>query len=99
MENMNYCVYAHVNKQNGKVYVGMTDNPVKRWKGGFGYHDNPQFYEDICSIGWENFSHDILDDCLTYEEARDMEKFYINSLDSCNPENGYNRRVGQEPAC
>jgi hypothetical protein len=93
-DNNNYCVYAHINKTNCKVYVGMTDNPHSRWLNGWGYQDNKEFFEDIQKYGWDGFSHSILDDYLTYEEAREEEKFYINSLDACNPENGYNRRVG-----
>lgn len=94
LDEMNYYVYAHINKENCKVYVGMTDDPLNRWKDGYGYTNNPAFYEDIRKYGWDGFQHKILDDCLTYEEARHMEKFFINCLDTCNPEFGYNHRVG-----
>lgn len=90
MNELNYYVYCHINKLNGKVYVGRTDNPSRRWTNGAGYKHNQGFYNDIQEYGWDNFEHRILEDCLTYDESREMERFYIDVLDAKNPEQGYN---------
>jgi len=48
-----WTVYIHVNKMNGKKYIGITSRNVKRrWKSGYGYHpkknENPTpFYRAI----------------------------------------------------
>lgn len=90
MEDMNYYVYCHVNKLNGKVYVGRTDDLNRRWVNGAGYKHNPGFDADIRKYGWDNFEHMILEDCLTYEESKAAERFYINHLEAKDPEQGYN---------
>ena len=45
MPNKTYCVYKHTNKENGKVYIGITSclDTNERWKDGFGYKDNKLF--------------------------------------------------------
>lgn len=91
MNEMNYCVYCHVNKQNGRTYVGMTGrNPLDRFDNGYGYWSNKEFYADIQEYGWDNFDHMILEDCLTKAEATKMERIYIEALDAKDPINGYN---------
>ena len=44
-----YQIYAHINKINHKVYVGLTSavNPNNRWHGGSGYQKNDRFYSEI----------------------------------------------------
>ena len=43
-----YCVYAHINKINGKIYIGQTkQNPNSRWSNGYGYKHSPHFYSAI----------------------------------------------------
>ena len=90
MDEMNYYVYAHINKSNGRTYVGRTNNLKARWQSGHGYRKNEEFFADIQKYGWDNFDHMILEDCLTYDEACKMERFYIDVLDAKDPINGYN---------
>ena len=68
-----YYVYQHINKINGKRYIGITkQNPESRWgTDGANYKSSPYFYSAIQKYGCDNFSHDILFNCLTKEEAYD----------------------------
>lgn len=96
MENT-YVVYAHVNKINGKVYVGQTKKqpPELRWgKQGKGYVSSSHFYHAIQQYGWDNFQHIILKERLTSEEADKWEQYYIQYYKSDNPQYGYNLRSG-----
>lgn len=90
-----YCVYVHVNPENGKKYYGRTrQRPDKRWQAGYGYVKTPLFFEDIKRIGWENFDHIILAAALTELEADAYEALLIEKYDTMNPGNGYNLRSG-----
>lgn len=93
MENT-YCVYKHT-APNGKVYIGQTMKSVKdRWKNGHGYYTQTHFGRAIKKYGWENFSHEILYDGLTKEEANYYEKYFISFYQSNKKECGYNSQSG-----
>ena len=73
--NNNYKVYAHINKQNGKAYIGITNRPTpqRRWGlDGQGYKLQPKFYNAIQKYGWLEFEHCILSENLTKQEALDL---------------------------
>lgn len=93
---MNYCVYCHRNKQNNKVYIGLTSRePEVRWgKNGAGYKSSPHFYAAIQQYGWDNFEHIIIANNLTKAEASKLEFELINQYQSLNPAYGYNLREG-----
>ena len=93
---MNYKIYLHKNKINGKVYIGQTseDDVNRRFRGGAGYKGSPHFYHAIQEYGWENFDHLVLEEGLTSEQADKREKFWIKAFDSLNPEKGYNLSPG-----
>lgn len=99
-----YCVYKHTNKNNGKVYIGITgQQPELRWKNGEGYVSNQYFYRAIQKNGWDGFEHEILEEGLTKEQALNKEKEYIALYKSnCrryrNPTYGYNATDGGEGA-
>lgn len=97
-------IYAHINKQNNKVYVGQTiQNPNTRFgKDGnnYNYNRNNLFYNAIQKYGWNNFEHKII---YTIEsESKDDLLLALNSLEeqeilkynSCNREYGYNVESG-----
>ena len=45
---MSYSVYIHINKVNGKKYVGVTrGKPENRWRKGNGYKYNTHFFSAI----------------------------------------------------
>lgn len=86
----NYKVYLHTNLFNHKKYVGITKVSEKiRWNNGNGYKANKKFYQDIQKYGWENgFSHEIIEENISYKEARSLEKYYITKYNSVTQ--GYN---------
>ena len=92
-----YCVYAHINTFNRKVYVGISKNPIQRWgRNGIGYKGSV-LGNAIQKYGWDNFEHIILETDLTRKEAGFLERLYIISLDAKVP-NGYNVCDGGEGA-
>ena len=94
----NHCIYIHRNKVNGKVYVGQaTGDPHKRWGiNGTNYRKQPDFWQAIQQYGWDNFSHIILEENLTQEEANAREKYWIKELKAQSE--GYNRTGGGKGA-
>lgn len=92
-------IYKHTNKINGKCYIGQTKQSLKvRWKNGIGYDGSPVFYKAIQKYGWDNFTHEVIEDnILSQEEANNREIFYIkfyNSYIGFNNCNGYNATLG-----
>ena len=69
-----WTVYVHINKINGKKYVGITSRKLSyRWNSGKGYKGQPKFYNAICKYGWDNFDHEIISSNLTENEAKSFE--------------------------
>lgn len=95
MSDNSYVVYLHRNKEDGRVYIGLTGkDPKKRWRNGNGYRGERDFFADIQTHGWESFSHEIIASDLNREEAASLERELIQSFDSTNPNKGYNRKPG-----
>lgn len=94
-ENYNYKIYAHVNKINGKIYIGQTrQEPKKRWLCGHGYEQNQHFWSAIQNYGWDNFEHIILIEDLSLEEANLIEQELILKFKTYQREYGYNIQLG-----
>lgn len=90
-----FTVYAHINKINGKIYVGITKRSVEeRWNNGYGYIGCSYFYNAIQKYGWDNFDHIIIASNLTEEEASNYEIELIEECDLRNPDYGYNLKSG-----
>ena len=54
---MTYIIYRHINKFNGKSYVGLTSQKAtRRWRNGFGYKESPIFYTAIKKYGFDKLS-------------------------------------------
>ena len=87
-----WTVYIHTNKENGKVYIGITGQPVeRRWRSdGNGYKKCLLFYRAIQKYGWDSFEHKILHEVKTKEEAEALEQKLIKEYKSNNVEFGYN---------
>ena len=100
-----WCVYIHINKSNNKRYVGITSwKPEDRWgnNGNRYYKDEqPVFYNAIQKYGWDGFEHIIYAECLTEDEAKQMEieliaLYKTNCKKYDNPSYGYNMTDGGE---
>lgn len=78
-----YVVYEHVNKSNGKRYIGITcKKPEYRWNEGKNYVGCTHFYRAIKKYGWDGFEHVILADNLTESAAKEMEIRLIKEFNS-----------------
>lgn len=86
-----YLIYRHINKINGKSYIGQTSNLKKRiGNQGSGYlskkkngeYAQPAFAFAILKYGWDNFETEILKENLTLEEANFYEFYYIEEYES-----------------
>lgn len=78
-----YSICAHINKLNGKVYIGQSSSPENRWKGkGISYRGCHYFYNAIVKYGWDNFHHVVLSSNLTKDEVNRIESvlisYYVN---------------------
>ncbi len=93
MSNINFTVYLHKNKINGKVYIGQTNNIKKRWAIN-AYKGSTRFYNAILKYGWENFQHIIIKNNLSKEEANLEEIKLIKEYNSIDPQYGYNISIG-----
>lgn len=91
---MTYIIYKHT-APDGRIYIGMTKQGLEgRAKGGYGYRSTPQFFAAIQSFGWDNFSHEILTEGLTREEAKLAERHFIALFESNKPGIGFNVDAG-----
>jgi group I intron endonuclease len=99
---MSYLIYKHTNKINGKSYIGLTQFNYAniRWQNGKGYakHTQPCFRDAIKKYGWENFTHEILEDNIkTRAEANQREQYWIAYYHTYVKDpfcNGYNLTKG-----
>lgn len=89
--NERYCIYAHINKINGKIYIGQTKD-YKRRCFPANYIGCKKFYHAIQKYGWNNFKHIIILDNLTIEESNLFEEELIKKYNTIT--NGYNLKSG-----
>lgn len=91
-----WIVYVHLNKTNGKRYVGITSKPKPehRWMEGRGYKENTHFYAAVQKYGWDGFEHIILETGLDAESAKEKEKELIRLWSTQNRLYGYNMTSG-----
>lgn len=102
MTERKWCVYKHISPSS-KVYIGITcKNPEERWGiNGYGYRKQTVFYNAIQKYGWDKFSHEILYQGLTHDEAIKKEieliEFYKSNCSKYySPMYGYNQTDGGE---
>lgn len=99
-EPRKWSLYVHINKINGKKYVGITkQSPKNRWGyNGYNYRNqckkSNHFYNAICKYGWNNFEHIVILSGLTLREANMLEILYISIFKSFDRKYGYNATKG-----
>lgn len=100
---MTYFIYRITNKLDGKIYIGYSNDPEKRWCGHkkLGLSSNKKKQRVHLAIGKhgvENFTFDIIEsDILTKADAFEREIFWIAFYKSYEDESlGYNMTPGGE---
>ena len=83
----NYSVYRIVNKTNGKMYIGMTGNFLKRKEQYFNpfyraEHSTKRLYQEMNRIGESNFYMEVIHAGLTKNEALFLEAYEIKRNDT-----------------
>lgn len=93
---MSYTVYQHINKQNGKRYIGITKRSVEERWGAYGenYSTSPHFWSAIQKYGWDMFDHIVVATGLTKIAACQLEKDLIAKYNT--QITGYNMTSGGE---
>lgn len=91
-------VYKATNKVNGKVYVGLTTERlterIKRHVKLSKSENCFYFQNAIRKYGIDGFDFEIIAECLTRDELKEKEIFYIAEYQSVNREKGYNLTNG-----
>lgn len=86
-----YTLYMHINRINGKKYIGITSvSTNRRWRDGWGYSPKLPIGRAIEKYGWDNFEHIIIDANLTEQKAKDLESFLIKEWHTQDSQYGYN---------
>jgi group I intron endonuclease len=104
---MKYHIYIHQNIANLKIYVGYSNNPNRRWQEtkriayDITHRSYPEpFYNAIRKNGWNNFTHQIIEEWDNKKDALEAEKFWISFFRSnrkvYGPNYGYNLTDGGE---
>ena len=88
----NYLIYKHTSP-SGKAYIGQTKNYGKRCSAHKNNSNCTAFAAAINNYGWDNFTHEILRNNLTLEQANELEEQLIKEHNTLSP-NGYNLKTG-----
>ena len=93
-------IYKFVNKINGKIYIGQSQNLDSRFRQHFNNHTNPnlkdyntKFYRALRKYGFDNFDYEIIEEC-NLEEINEREQYWVDFYNSFY--NGYNSNKGGE---
>jgi group I intron endonuclease len=84
-------IYCITNKTTGKKYVGKCKHTPEESKNYYG--SGILIKKEICNLGRENFTKEILEENLTSEIINEREKYWIRELRTKSPE-GYNLTDG-----
>lgn len=89
-------IYQIRNLVTDKIYIGSTTTSfIYRWRQHYsklkmGKHENTHLQSSYIKYGDSNFEYTVLYVGTSLEDIRTKEQEFINILDSCNPDKGYN---------
>jgi len=92
-------MYRIINIIDGRVYIGQTVNPGRRWSDHkwLAKQKHEQYiHRAMSKYGVENFEYEVIATCLTSEDANETEKLLIRQYNSRDKEFGYNVAPGGE---
>ena len=77
-------IYKYTNLINGKVYIGQTKQTLEQrdYKHQTQLNDNTYFHRAIKKYGRDNFSLELVEDNIPFNELDEKEKYYINYFES-----------------
>ena len=91
-------IYRFSNNLNGKIYIGQTNNPPRRY---YQYKHKVKIqcqdqviYRALIKYGFDNFKFELLAMCEGREQANMAEHLFINMFEATNPQKGYNVDIG-----
>lgn len=96
-DNRIHYLYRITNKINGKIYIGQTVQPDKRW-----YQHKYMSAQDqpimvishaIKKYGNDAFDFEVIAGCKTWDDANDTETLLVSQY-NCLVPNGYNVACG-----
>lgn len=95
-------VYKIQNNVNGKIYIGITTQPInERFDGHIKSSDKGSPFRLHCAIrkyGKDNFTIIEIDSSESRTELAALERKWIQELNSYDPSNGYNMTLGGDGA-
>ncbi len=96
-----YTIYCHTHIESGRRYIGLTKlTMMKRWNQHLANAKAKQgkgcahFWAAIRLYGKDAFSHEVLEICLTLEEANIREEYWIEHFKTRDPAFGFNLAPG-----
>ena len=91
------CVYKITNKINNKIYIGQTKNlrrRVSEYKTAERSNSSRSIIKAIRYYGGNNFELEVLEKTDDESNLNEIERKWIQKLDSTNPDKGYNENLG-----
>ena len=97
-----YSIYQYVNKRNGHMYIGFSNDPERRYrdhkKSSFNPNDkdyNDTVHKAIRKHGLENFDFNIIESNIeTISEAKERERYWIKFYNTYENKEHYNETPG-----
>lgn len=87
-----FSVYKITNIKTGKIYIGSTQMALKKRLLGHATNKRgaPNLYSDIIAYGVDNFSIELIEECVNRENMLKRENYWINKMNAKDPSIGYN---------